>query len=194
MKFWTLAVTLTLSTTQECNLFIGQPSWCNVPSNENLAAKGSIVQKIQQKVILWLHEPPLRHWPWRQQSNLLFDTLAHDDASPYQVWWLTVGKFKRSDTLHCDLEFEHNNLLFSFFFFFFIRHISHCLCLKQNQEYFGFPPCQRRPAVFHKVDWDLQTEYWLSPCLRHIELLGTEERNMINLRSQNCAFGGIPEI
>ena len=61
------------------------PAYNYVPSKPSLVVWGSAVQKIYQKVIVWLYDPSLYPWPWRQQINLSEDNLGHDDASPYQI-------------------------------------------------------------------------------------------------------------
>ena len=109
MQFLTFAVTLNLSTTQQCNLFMRQSSlwWCAI--KPKFVAKGSVFQKIQQKVIFWLFEPSLWPWLWRQQSNLF----AWHSGS----WWcitipslmITIQQFGRSRPD------EHSLTFWSFF-------------------------------------------------------------------------------
>ena len=82
-----------------------------------LVAKGSTIQRIQQKVIFWLYEPcdpDLED----TASISLHHTLAHD-APPYHVWLKKVEQFRRycpdKPWTHTDKQtqrFEHTLLNF----------------------------------------------------------------------------------
>ena len=73
------------------------PAYDDIPSNQSLVAKGSVIHKVQQNVIYGLCKLQVWPWPWRQQNHLPQDTPAHDDASKYHshrltfMWWGCYG-------------------------------------------------------------------------------------------------------
>ena len=85
LEFWTFPVTLTK--TEQCNLFTRQSSlwWCAI--KPSLVAKGSAVQIIHIKktflIILFLTVTLTLN---TANQSFLKDNLAYNDASPYQVW------------------------------------------------------------------------------------------------------------
>ena len=79
---------------------------------------------VAKESTFWLYEPSLWPWPWRlqqQQQNFPHDTLAHNAASPYQIWQQNVQWFRKKSpgktfidilNLLCDLEIERSNPIF----------------------------------------------------------------------------------
>ena len=69
LEFWTFSATLSLTETEQSNLFTRQSNqrWCT--SKPNFVAKGSAVQKIYQNVMFLKSDPSLWPWPWRQQTT-----------------------------------------------------------------------------------------------------------------------------
>ena len=71
LEFLTFPVTLTLTTTEQSNLFARQSSsWLgaikpNYFSCERISNSENIL-----KSHLWWHDPPLWPWSWRQQTNI----------------------------------------------------------------------------------------------------------------------------
>ena len=66
------------------------------------------------------YDPELEH----SKPIFLRDTLAHDDASPYQVWLPKVQQLRRYCpdefslefwTFFCDLDLDHNTAIQSFY-------------------------------------------------------------------------------
>ena len=78
------------------------PAYDNVPSNQSSVAKRSVVQIYSRKSYfgnmslhsdLNLEDSKAIFFPF---FFFLHDTLVHDGASPYQVWWETIQLFRRS--------------------------------------------------------------------------------------------------
>ena len=81
---------------QQCNPVFSQdnPAYYDVPSNQVLFRKDRQIRRHIRKSYfdyMILHcDLDLEH----SKAIFLKDTLAHDDASPYQIWWLKVQRLR----------------------------------------------------------------------------------------------------
>ena len=80
LEFWTFPVTLTLTITEESNLFTRQSSsWLGAIRPNCFSCKMSSSSGDVLESLLWWHDPSLWPWPWRQQTNIF--------GRQFGSWW-----------------------------------------------------------------------------------------------------------
>ena len=94
LELWTSALTLTW--TNQSNLFIGHVGlwWSTIKLS--FGCKRIISSEvIIETVVSWLYKPSLWPWPWRVHPHFIPWHSGSWYASPYQVWWQEVERFRR---------------------------------------------------------------------------------------------------